>query len=165
MASPYIGEIRMFAGNFAPAGWEFCNGQLLQIGDFPNLFTVIGNTYGGDGINTFALPDLRGRLALHRGNLHPLGESGGTESVALTLSQIPSHTHVPVAQGIQGSQVVPTNGVWASSLLNQFSDSPPNAMMRADALAEAGMNQSHDNMMPFLTISFIISLFGVFPSS
>lgn len=154
----------MFAGNFAPVGWAFCDGQLLQIGGFETLFQLIGTTYGGDGQTTFALPDLRGRLALHRGAGHPLAERAGAETALLSTLQIPPHSHVPMAQATQGSQLNPTNAVWASSMLNQFAAGPPTTVMATDALAPAGGDQPHDNMMPFLTISFIISLFGVFPA-
>lgn len=164
MASPYIGEIRMFAGNFAPEGWALCDGQLLPISEFEALFQLIGTTYGGDGQETFALPDLRGRLALHRGNGRLLAESGGAEVVTLTLSQLPAHSHLPLAQTAQGTQLSPTNGLWAASMLQQFSENPPNMAMGADALAETGGDQPHENMMPFLTVTFIISLFGIFPT-
>lgn len=164
MASPYLGEILMFAGNFAPEGWALCNGQLLPISEFDALFQLIGTTYGGDGQQTFALPDLQGRLALHRGNGRLLAERGGAEVVTLTLSQLPAHSHLPLAQAAQGNQLSPTNGVWAASMLHQFSENPPNTAMRADALAETGGDQPHENMMPFLTVTFIISLFGIFPT-
>lgn len=164
MGQPYLGEIRMFGGNFAPVGWALCNGQLLSIAEHDALFQLIGTTYGGDGLTTFALPDLRGRLALHRAAGLTAGNSGGTETVTLTESQLPVHSHVPQAQSAQGSLVSPTGGVWAASLLRQFTDSPPNAPMDAGALLPAGGGGSHQNMMPFLTITFIISLTGIFPS-
>src|SRR6266581_4925646 len=121
MAQPYVGEIRMFAGNFAPAGWMFCEGQLLPISENETLFTLIGTTYGGDGLTTFALPDLRGRLPLHQGNGFTLAENGGTETVTLTTSQIPGHTHFPLCSPNAGSQASPANGVWAVSASNLYS--------------------------------------------
>src|ERR1700722_10589487 len=123
MATGYVGEIRMFGGNFAPAGWMFCEGQLLAISEYDTLFNLIGTTYGGDGQNTFGLPDLRGRFPLHQGtdangNSYMIGESGGFDSVTLTVQQIPLHSHVPLAQSANGSQASPQNNVWAASPLN-----------------------------------------------
>src|ERR1700751_5587489 len=109
MSQPYVGEIRMFAGNFAPAGWMFCEGQLLQIAQFETLFNLIGTTYGGDGRSTFALPDLRGRLPIHQGSGFPLGSNGGVETVTLTVSQIPAHTHPLLASSNQASSTSPAN--------------------------------------------------------
>src|SRR5215211_8493433 len=109
MAQPYVGEIRMFAGNFAPAGWMLCEGQILPISENDALFTLIGTTYGGDGQTTFALPDLRGRLPLHQGNNHTIGESAGTETVTLTVSQLPQHNHPALAQSENGNQGSPAN--------------------------------------------------------
>src|SRR5579872_353390 len=115
MAQPYVGEIRMFAGNFAPAGWMFCEGQLLPISEYETLFNLIGTTYGGDGQSTFAFPDLRGRIPLHQGNGFTLAETGGVETVTLTVSQIPSHSHAALAQTALGDQGSPQNNVWAAS--------------------------------------------------
>src|SRR5439155_25945975 len=111
MAQPYVGEIRMFAGNFAPAGWMFCEGQLLPISEYETLFNLIGTTYGGDGQSTFALPDLRGRIPLHFGNGFTLAETGGVETVTLTASQIPAHTHPLVASGPAANQTNPTGNL------------------------------------------------------
>jgi microcystin-dependent protein len=166
MGQPYIGEIRMFAGNFAPAGWMFCQGQLLPISNFDALFTLIGTTYGGDGQSTFALPNLQSRVPVHQGPAFALAQMGGEETVTLTTNQIPAHTHVPLGFSTAGNQQSPANGVWASSSpATQFSTAnPPNVPMAAGAIGMSGGSQPHDNMVPFLVINFIISLFGIFPS-
>ncbi len=163
MGEPFVGEIRMFGGSFAPAGWAFCSGQLMAIAENDTLFTLIGTTYGGDGQSTFGLPDLQGRIPIHQGNGLVIGEKSGVEAVTLTTQQIPSHSHVPGCQSGAGSQA-PGNGVWAASLSSIYSDAAPSLLMNPSAIASAGGSQPHDNMMPFLTISFIISLFGVFPT-
>src|SRR5579862_4114078 len=129
MSQPYVGEIRMFAGNFAPAGWMFCEGQLLPISEYETLFNLIGTTYGGDGQSTFALPDLRGRLPLHQGNGFTLAETGGVETVTLTISQIPVHSHAALANSGAGANGSPANSVWASSSLNSYSTNPPDVNM------------------------------------
>lgn len=169
MGTPFIGEIRMFGGNFAPRGFAFCNGQLLAIAQNDALFALIGTTYGGDGQTTFALPDLRGRIPVHAGqgpglSSYSLGESSGTEAVTLTVQQLPAHTHAPQGQSAAGSQAGPDGGVWASSAQNQFSANAPNAAMSNAAIGPAGGSQPHDNMAPFQVVSFIIALEGVFPS-
>jgi microcystin-dependent protein len=159
----------MFGGNFAPAGWAFCDGQLMPIAENDALFTLIGTTYGGDGQETFGLPDLRGRIPLHMGTsttgtTYTLGESAGSETVTLTTQQIPVHNHAPQCSSNNGTQNAPEGGLWAASGLNQFASGAPNAVLNAQALVAAGGSQPHDNMMPFLVISFIISLFGIFPT-
>ncbi|HYG57716.1 MAG TPA: tail fiber protein [Symbiobacteriaceae bacterium] len=169
MAQPYVGEIRMFGGNFAPAGWMFCEGQLLPISENETLFQLIGTTYGGDGESTFALPDLRGRIPIHMGTgpdgtTYQLGESGGTETVTLTTQQIPVHTHAPSAQSETGNKADPQGGVWAFSNLAQFTSAAPDDVMLPNLVNPTGGSQPHDNMMPFLCVNFIISLFGIFPS-
>lgn len=166
---PYIGEIRMFAGNFAPEGWAFCNGQILLISQFDVLFSLIGTTFGGDGVQNFALPDLRGRIPIHRGDFAVLGQAGGAESVTLTLSQIPSHAHAVMCHISEpGNRVNPAGNVWAAdgsgaTLPFGFGGAGGGAMA-ADATGQAGGSQAHENMPPFLALSFIISLFGIFPS-
>ena len=165
MSSPFVGEIRMFAGNFAPAGWSFCNGALIPIDQNPTLFQLIGTTYGGDGQNNFALPNLQSRVPMHVGPGFPLGQPGGVETVTLTTTQIPAHSHVPLASGNTGIQSGPLGGVWALSTLDQFSSTAPSVGMAAGAIGSSGGSQPHDNMVPFLTVNFIISLFGVFPSA
>lgn len=164
MSSPFVGEIRMFGGNFAPVGWAFCDGSLLPISENPTLFQLIGTTYGGDGQNTFALPDLRSRVPVHVGPGFALGQAAGAETVTLTVSQIPAHSHVPQGNSNDGSQSGPSGGVWAKSTLDQFSTSAPTLAMANTAIGSAGGSQPHDNMIPFLVVNFIISLFGVFPS-
>ena len=164
MSSPFIGEIRMFGGNFAPVGWAFCNGAVMAIDQNDALFNLIGTTYGGDGQTTFALPDLQSRIPIHVGPGFALGQSGGAETVTLTSSQIPAHSHVPQANSNVGTQSGPGGGVWAQSTLDQFSSAAPTVTMAPAALGSAGGSQPHDNMMPFLVVNFILSLFGVFPS-
>ena len=165
MSQPFIGEIRMFGGNFAPAGWAFCDGSLQVISQNDALFNLIGTTYGGDGQTTFALPDLRGRVPVHVGPGFALAQAGGAETVTLTTSQIPAHSHVPQANSNAGIQSSPGGGVWANSSLGQFDNTnPPDSPMAVGALGLAGASQPHDNMVPFLVVNFILSLFGVFPS-
>jgi microcystin-dependent protein len=164
MSGPFVGEIRMFAGNFAPAGWSFCNGALVPIDQNPTLFQLIGTTYGGDGQNNFALPNLQSRVPIHVGPGFALGETGGVETVTLTTAQIPAHYHVPQAASGNGTQTSPTNAVWAASSSAPYAASAPNVSMAPGAVGSSGGSQPHDNMIPFLVINFIISLFGVFPS-
>ena len=163
MGEPFVGEIRIFGGSFAPAGWAFCNGQLMAIAENDTLFTLIGTTYGGDGQSTFGLPDLQGRIPIHQGSVFVLGEKSGVETVTLTTNQIPSHNHVAACQSGLGSQA-PGNGLWAASLSNIYTDAAPGVPMNPSSIGPAGGSQPHDNMMPYLTVSFIISLFGVFPT-
>ena len=164
MSSPYVGEIRMFAGNFAPAGWMLCQGQLLPISGNETLFNLIGTTYGGDGQSTFALPNLQSRVPVHQGAGFTLAQTSGEETVTLTVQQLPVHSHVPQAKSVAGNQASPAGNVWAASSLNQYTANAPSSSMDAAALGMAGGSQPHDNMVPFLVINFIISLFGVFPS-
>lgn len=171
MSQPFVGEIRMFGGNFAPAGWMFCAGQLLPISENETLFNLIGTTYGGDGQETFGLPNLGSRFPIHAGKgpaisqTYVLGEMGGVESVTVTLNQLPQHTHVMVGSTNIATNPAPTNAVLGtSSLLTPYVGIAPDANMAAGAIAPAGGSQPHDNMMPFLAISFIISLYGVFPT-
>jgi microcystin-dependent protein len=167
MASPFVGEIRMFGGNFAPAGWAFCSGQLLAISENDTLFTLIGTTYGGDGQSTFALPNLQGRLPLHQGSGFVIGQADGVESVTLTTQQIPIHIHVPQCQTANNQQQSPGNGLWAATApatTQIYANTAPAAAMNPGAVGSAGGSQPHDNMMPFLAVNFIISLFGIFPS-
>ena len=167
MAQPYVGEIRIFAGNFAPAGWMFCEGQLLPISENETLFQLIGTTYGGDGQSTFGLPDLRGRIPLHQGGGLILAETGGVEEVTLTTQQIPSHTHALLGTVNQGTQNQPLNMALAQSpTQNAFpygSDNPPTTLGSA-SISPVGGGQPHSNFQPYLCVDFIISLFGIFPS-
>jgi microcystin-dependent protein len=164
MSSPFIGEIRMFAGNFAPAGWGFCNGAIIPIDQNDALFNLIGTTYGGDGQTTFALPNLQSRVPVHVGPGFALAQMAGAETVTLTTSQIPAHSHVPQAQTGNGDQSSPSGNLWAASTLTEFSTAAPNQALNAAAIGQAGGSQPHDNMIPFLVINFILSLFGIFPS-
>jgi microcystin-dependent protein len=169
MATPFIGEIRMFGGNFAPVGWAFCDGQLLAISQNDALFALIGTTYGGDGQTTFGLPDLRGRIPVHQGqgpglSNYSLGEISGSENVTLTAQQIPAHTHAAQGQSATGNQAAPGGGVWAASAQNQFSANAPGAAMSNAAIGPAGGSQPHDNMAPYQVVNFIIALEGIFPS-
>lgn len=165
MAQPYVGEIRMFAGNFAPAGWMFCEGQLLPISENETLFQLIGTTYGGDGQSTFALPDLRGRLPLHMGSGFTLAETGGAEEITLTVNQIPAHSHPMLAAGVTGDQVSPANNLPANSFnVTAYINEAPNGNMSPAAIGATGGSQPHTNFQPYLCVDFIISLFGIFPS-
>lgn len=165
MAQPYVGEIRMFGGNFAPAGWMFCEGQLLPISENETLFQLIGTTYGGDGESTFALPDLRGRIPIHQGNGFILAETGGAEEITLTTSQIPAHTHPLLATTTIATQQNVSPNVYAqASLFNPYININPNVAMAAQAISSTGGSQPHTNFQPYLCIDFIISLFGIFPS-
>ncbi len=165
MAQPYVGELRLFAGNFAPADWMFCNGQLLSIADNETLFQLIGTTYGGDGQSIFALPDLRGRVPVHQGNGFVLAETGGAEQVTLTVGQLPAHTHALRASTAAGTGSAPGNAVLAATgAVNSYGSGNPDQPMTAGAVTSVGGNQPHSNMAPFLAVSYIISLFGIFPS-
>lgn len=172
MAQPYVGEIRMFAGNFNPSGWEFCDGQLLPISENETLFQLIGTTFGGDGESTFALPNFQSRIPIHMGTAssgvtYQLGETGGTESVTLTTQQIPQHNHPLLASQDAGSQSNSLNSVLgAQSPVSIYRPNAvaPNVPMNASSITPVGGSQPHDNMQPFLAINFIISLFGIFPS-
>jgi len=174
-SEPFIAEIKMFAGNFAPRGYALCDGQLLSISSNDALFSLVGTTYGGDGRTTFGLPDLRGRLPMHQGSgpgLSPrsLGESGGTETVALTEAQMPNHNHQATvnAYATEGDQAIPDGGVWAKSGIGDpdYHSGTHDATMKADAvtIGNAGSGQSHANMPPFQAVSFIIALQGIYPS-
>jgi microcystin-dependent protein len=172
MSQPYVGEIRMFGGNFAPAGWAFCNGQPMPISENEVLFQLIGTTYGGDGQETFNLPNLQSRVPVHQGQgpgisqNYIIGEQAGVESVTLTTQQIPIHTHPALCSSVGGSNSDPAGGLWALSDLNQYSTSAPDVSMGTPPInaQPQGGSQPHDNMIPFLVVSYIISLFGIFPS-
>jgi microcystin-dependent protein len=165
MAQPYVGELRLFAGNFAPAGWMFCDGQLLPISENEVLFQLIGTTYGGDGETTFALPDLRGRVPVHQGNGYTLAQTGGAETVTLTPSQMPVHRHPLRASTAAATHSAPGNTLLtATGTVNSYGSGNPDQLMTAGALTPSGGSQPHDNMAPYLAVSYIISLFGIFPS-
>ena len=155
----------MFAGNFAPAGWQFCEGQLLPISEYETLFNLIGTTYGGDGRSTFALPDMRGRIPLHFGNGFTLAETGGVEEVTLTVSQIPAHSHAMLASANTGTQLSPAGNVTAqSNSITLYHSGSGGSSMAPQAMASTGGSQPHTNFQPYLCVDFIISLFGIFPS-
>ncbi len=165
MAQPYVGELRMFAGNFAPAGWMFCEGQLLPISENETLFQLIGTTYGGDGQSTFALPDLRGRVPIHQGNGFTLAETGGAEEITLTVNQIPAHSHPPLASENAGNTAQPNNLILgSSSTFDLYVDAVATSAMAPQSIGSVGGSQPHSNFQPYLCIDFIISLFGIFPS-
>jgi microcystin-dependent protein len=167
MSQPYVGEIRMFGGNFAPAGWMFCEGQLLPISNYETLFNLIGTTYGGDGQSTFALPDLRGRLPVHPGSGIVQAESAGTETVTLTTQQIPAHSHVP--QGATGGPVTSPANAYPGAAVGGtgsviYGAAAPNTNLVGTTIGNTGGSQPHNNFQPYLCVDFIISMFGVFPS-
>jgi len=165
MAQPYVGEIRMFAGNFAPAGWMFCEGQLLPISEYETLFNLIGTTYGGDGQSTFALPDLRGRLPIHQGSGFILAQNGGAEEITLTVSQIPAHSHPFLAMPNNASTANAGGNLLAQTpSYTPYIQMPPNSPLSANAISSVGGSQPHTNFQPYLCVDFIISLFGIFPS-
>jgi len=168
MGQPYVGEIRMFAGNFPPNGWQFCEGQPLPISENEVLFQLIGTTYGGDGESTFNLPNLASRVPIHMGTgpdgtTYQLGEMAGTEQETLTVQQIPSHTHPPIGTNNPGSQVTPGGMMFAQGVAQNYAFLSAIALS-AQAVGPTGGSQPHENTQPFLCINFIISLFGVFPS-
>ena len=169
MSQPFVGEIRMFGGNFAPAGWSFCDGQLLAISENDTLFNLIGTTYGGDGQTTFALPDLRGRLPLHLGtgggSTYVLADEGGAESVTLTSGQIPAHSHTFVATtNIANQNSAAGNLLAQPAVIQEYFPSSGTSSLSNSSMGLTGGSQPHSNIQPFLAINFIISLFGIFPS-
>jgi len=165
MSQPYIGEIRMFAGNFAPAGWMLCEGQILPISENETLFNLIGTTYGGDGQSTFGLPDLRGRVPIHQGNVFVIGEQGGVEDVTLTVNQIPVHSHVLFASGDLGNQLTTTGNLLSNSQgAIPYIEDVTTLNMSSSAITPVGGSQPHTNFQPYLCVHFIISLFGIYPS-
>jgi len=170
MPEPYVGEIRMFAGNFAPNGWMFCEGQTLPISENEVLFQLIGTTYGGDGEETFNLPNLASRVPIHMGTgpdgtTYQIGEQAGTEQETLSTQQIPIHSHALLASTGPGGLNAPAGNITGeSAAIKIYIDDTPTAAMNAAAVTPAGGSQPHENCQPFLCINFIISLFGIFPS-
>ncbi len=171
MAEPFIGEIKIVGFNFAPRGYALCDGQLLPISQNTALFSLLGTTYGGDGRTTFGLPDLRGRAAVHQGqgpglSLRTIGERSGTESVTLSVAQIPNHSHAANCQSGPGDSNDPQGRFWSKDLgvSSATYHSAANANMNNNTIGAIGGSQSHDNMSPFLTVNFVIALVGVFPS-
>jgi microcystin-dependent protein len=166
MAEPYVGEIRLFSGNYAPAGWALCDGSLVAISDNETLYSLLGTIYGGDGQTTFGLPDLRGRVPIHQlPGTYTVGQMGGTESVTLTSQNLPTHSHSANTHAGNGTGSDPTARFWAGNNdLRLYSDAAPDTTFAPNAIGVAGGNQPHENMMPFVTVSYIIALTGVYPS-
>jgi microcystin-dependent protein len=170
MGTPFVGEIRMAGFNFAPVGWAFCNGQLMPIAENETLFNLIGTTYGGDGQSTFALPDLQGRFAVHQGSdggtNRIQGEKDGTETVTLTSSQVPVHTHTAICSAGGGNAASPVNAFWCTDPQGNTAayNEAGGSSMATGALSSAGSGLPHDNRQPYLCVNYIISLFGIFPS-
>ena len=171
MSEPFIAEVRIFAGNFAPRGWAFCDGQILPIAQNTALFSLVGTTYGGDGRTNFGLPDLRGRAPMHPGRgpgLSPrnLGEGGGTDIVQLSETQMPVHTHTPRASANMALEKSPDRNTWAKSSTEPLyrNSSDLNTNLNSNAIEQSGTGSSHNNMQPFLTLSFIIAITGIYPS-
>jgi microcystin-dependent protein len=164
MAQPYVGEIRIFAGNFAPAGWMFCEGQLLPISENETLFQLIGTTYGGDGESTFALPDMRGRIPIHQGNGFILAETGGAEEITLTVNQIPAHSHPLLGSNDPASARTPAGLVFGRTPGEAYASELIPEPLSPQSVGPVGGSQPHTNLQPYLCVDFIISLFGLFPS-
>ena len=172
MSSPFIGQVLMFGGNFQIAGWAFCNGSLQSIANNTALFALIGTTYGGDGQNTFGLPDLQSRVPLHQGQLggggtYTIGQQGGVENVTLTTAQLPAHNHLANCNTGTATSDNPAGGIWALAPdLDPYSNTPTGAVMKATAIANgpAGGPQPHSNIIPYQTINYLIALQGIFPA-
>lgn len=169
MSDPFIGEVRLFAGNFAPLGWAFCQGQLMAISQNDALFALIGTTYGGDGQTTFALPNLSGRVPLHQGQgagltSRTIGELGGAEIVTLLTSQIPQHTHAMNASSAAATGTSPSGALLATTSVASYDTAAGSTAMAASAVGNAGGSQPHQNMAPTLALNYIIALEGIFPS-
>lgn len=173
MSEPYIGEIRLFAGNFAPVNWAFCNGQAMAISENEALFTLIGTTYGGDGEQTFNLPDLRGRAPIHQGtrpggSTYVMGQTAGSETVTLAANQYPQHSHTLGATSAKANSASPSGARPAADsagITGEYSTAAANTTMNAGMVqSNGGGAQPHENLMPLLVINFIIALFGIFPS-
>jgi microcystin-dependent protein len=165
-----VGEIRIFAGNFAPAGWQFCDGSLLPISEQETLFNLIGTTYGGDGQNTFAVPDLRGRLPMHTGTnagtAFTIGQNGGVEEVTINVPQMPAHSHPMLASTNTGTSSNPQGNVLdqMNGAILVYKEQAPTVALSAAVISSVGGSQPHSNLQPYLCVNFIISLFGIFPS-
>jgi microcystin-dependent protein len=169
MCDPFIGQIVLFAGNFAPRGWQYCHGQLMAIQDNQSLFSILGATYGGDGRTTFALPDLRGRVPLGAGSgpgltSRRLGGEGGKEAVTLMVAEMPNHNHIATGSQFEGDRTVPVEAVPSRSPLRDLQyASSPDSEMHPEAVQPAGGSQAHENMQPFLGLNYIIAVTGIYP--
>jgi microcystin-dependent protein len=164
MSEPFLSEIKLVSFNFAPKGWALCNGQMLPINQNQALFALLGTTYGGNGQTTFALPNLRGRVPIHMGNGHTLGEAAGSTSVTINIQQLPTHTHALMGSGSTGDTPVPTNTVLAETPANIYGDPAALTTLNPINVSNVGGSQPHNNMMPYLVLNFIIALQGIFPS-
>ncbi|MFF2093349.1 phage tail protein [Paenibacillus sp. NPDC058174] len=165
MSERYLGEIRIFSGSYAPVGWAFCDGSIIPIAENEALYVLLGTTYGGDGFSTFALPDLRGKLPIHASQNYPLGSIGGSESVTITTSQLPAHTHLVAANANASNSGAPQNQFFGiSNEGKSYTTDSPNGQMLPTSVAPAGGSQPHDNMMPYLVTNYIIATSGIFPS-
>jgi microcystin-dependent protein len=163
MAEPFLSEIRIFSFNFAPKGWAFCNGQILPINQNSALFALLGTTYGGDGVQNFALPNLQGKVPIHEGIGFTLGQMAGEQSHTLTPAEMPQHTHQAIASSNAASQGAATNNFWANGNQPAYA-STANSQMAGGAVSTVGGGQAHDNMAPYLVLNFCIALQGIFPS-
>lgn len=167
MAEPFIGEIRIFAGNFAPNGWALCNGQLLSLEQNTASFSILGTTYGGNGETNFALPNLQGRVPIHMGDGFVEGEIGGEAAHTLLVTEMPIHSHPANASTSKGNKAAPTGAVWAADAAGvtaEYQSGAPNTTMAPSAIANAGGSEPHNNLQPYLVVNFIIALVGIFPS-
>lgn len=164
MSEPFLSEIKLVSFNFPPKGWALCNGQFLPINQNQALFALLGTTYGGNGQTTFALPNLRGRVPIHMGNGHTLGEAAGSTSVTVNIQQLPTHTHFVQATNNAATSDDPTNNVLGQAGANVYAAFQSAAAMGAQMVTNVGGSQPHNNMMPYLTLNFIIALQGIFPS-
>lgn len=162
MSEPYIGEIRMVSFDYAPRGWAHCDGSLLEIKQHPSLFAILGTTYGGDGVTTFALPDLRGRAPMHFGHRHQQGEMGGTEQVGLDTNQLPSHNHALLASSERARQLLPADNFLAVVPPKIYADPENLSPISSGSVLSTGGEQAHENRQPYLALNFIISLAGQF---
>lgn len=165
MSTPFMGELRIVSFNFAPRGWAFANGQQLPINQNQALFSLLGTTYGGNGQTTFALPNLQGRIPIHEGNGHTLGEQGGEQAHTLSIAELPTHTHVAQASSAVGNTFLPTNNLLAKAEGVDIYQTPSNLVsMSPSSITNVGGSQAHLNLQPFLTLNFCIALQGIFPS-
>jgi len=163
MASPFLAEIRIFSFNFPPKGWAFCDGQLLPINQNQALFSLLGTSFGGDGRVTFGLPNLQGRVPFHMGSGHNLGERAGESGHTLLVAELPAHNHVPVGSSNNSSAASPAGNLWATMTSSAYAPSP-NTSLNPASILPVGGNQAHENMSPYLVLSFCIALQGIFPS-